>query len=357
MPTVPQAGQAGGSRETWLVGDSQEGDDRHHRRMIQFSQPEMPDWHDYYYARMGRTAPPAYSYRMKGDRQWIAEGQSTPMTECGCSMCGAAFYGHPSARVCLRCARFLNPEEVHVGQDAQWRSMLRTDVPRLVPNPGKVAERQRCKFCGALEPHICYARNRPVEFDDDQDRAGVGFLDRGVRRYQPFVRSMHHPGGWTSGPDAFYRLRHDGASSSSSRHRRAPILRAETARRSQDHHDRARGATRQSEKGRSSIHVHFSANRETRHHDQSLKQEVEDTASETGKSQSSSHDDRKRSARNEVSRHHKHRHGNHQNGRRHDDVSQKGHALFTDGRGFKEPVNERDRRWKERRATHFGNQS
>ncbi|CAE8633270.1 unnamed protein product [Polarella glacialis] len=51
-----------------------------------------------------------------------------------------------------------------------------------------------------MEPHICAARAVGTpQFDSAQERALVGFVDRGLRRYRPESKGGHHRHGWTSG--------------------------------------------------------------------------------------------------------------------------------------------------------------
>lgn len=149
---------------------------------------------DYHLRKPVKNAPPPRNFPpMKGDKQWLADGECTPLTQCDCAMCQGKFRGHPSAKICPGCDQSAHPDELRVGHDAQWLSTLRTDTPRPVPNPGKVAERQRCPLCGALGPHTCPARDLPVEFDSPRDREMVGFRDKGKRRHQPIAHSQYPP--------------------------------------------------------------------------------------------------------------------------------------------------------------------
>jgi len=140
----------------------------------------------------------------KGDRCWMEQGRATPLIPCSCAQCGREF--GLSRRVdvsdevcCPRCNDGMAsrmPEQSPAEQ--LWVSTLHTDVPRAIPRPGKVAERQRCVACGALGPHKCPVQCTPA-YDSPQDRALVGFVDRGLRRYHPETKSEHHTQGLTSG--------------------------------------------------------------------------------------------------------------------------------------------------------------
>eukprot|EP00747_Dinoflagellata_sp_TGD_P179730 gnl/TRDRNA2_/TRDRNA2_31022_c0_seq1.p1 gnl/TRDRNA2_/TRDRNA2_31022_c0~~gnl/TRDRNA2_/TRDRNA2_31022_c0_seq1.p1 ORF type:complete len:295 (-),score=14.20 gnl/TRDRNA2_/TRDRNA2_31022_c0_seq1:129-1013(-) len=177
------------SRDTWLVGDSPWNPDTHMRRQVTFGQ--APDslrrlpWPPRPGTNGSRS--PFTLHATKGDRSWMSRGLPTPPVACQCAQCGSTFAGNLSAGPCNYCPSCYEREDTsHVGHDARWRATLHTDEPRHVPNPGKVAERQQCRHCGALEPHVCRAIPGTPVFDSPEDRRRVGFVDRGVRRHRVY---------------------------------------------------------------------------------------------------------------------------------------------------------------------------
>lgn len=186
------------ARQTWLLGDSRSADDKHLRKAITFGQPSS------HHGRVEISTHPPHvdPIGVKGDQQWLAE-VAPKLVTCSCSQCNAGFQADADFYSSSRCPRCRTPSEQAAVEpsaaDLHWRSTLHTDKPRLVPKPGKVAERPRCALCGMIGPHVCFARGQTPEFDSPADRARVGFKDRGKLRYLPTFKSSFHAGGWTSG--------------------------------------------------------------------------------------------------------------------------------------------------------------
>lgn len=195
-------------RQTWLIGDSDRASDRFKRRAVAFGQGGSAS-RDLPHPRR-RSSPEQLGndgWGLKGDAWWLQEGQPTALVQCSCPQCGGAFAGRPETTMsgrqrgllCERCSDQVQPSASGAAE-LLWRSTLHTDVPRAIHRPGKVAERPRCTLCGALEPHVCQAKDEYPAFDSPSERRLVGFVDRGLRRYHPETKSAAHHSGLTSGP-------------------------------------------------------------------------------------------------------------------------------------------------------------
>ncbi|CAE8640716.1 unnamed protein product, partial [Polarella glacialis] len=101
---------------TLLVGDARQGEDLHMRRVVAFGQSSLPQPGSVTPAGLGNKARevPVISSPMKGDRQWLQDGQATALT-----------------RPVTRTQLFDSASGPTTAAEQNWRAQLHTDVPRF----------------------------------------------------------------------------------------------------------------------------------------------------------------------------------------------------------------------------------